>query len=263
MKAGRRHELQTNILSVKLARFADFARRHSNHIAWGVLGVAVVVLGIYFIYQRQSAKADERQMLLDRCMADPQGNIKDLESLAGQTSDKQIAALSCVALGDVHARRALLARTEAERSGAMDEATRWYRKTIDEFGKYPVAVGKARFGLAKIYEGQRKWSAAESEYQEIRRMTALSGYPVLAFAEEALTTLASRERASEPRLATTRPAPEPSATTTSGPADATTGPGAESRPVSAPSGEPAPTTQAKPSSQPPVRVPRATTQPAG
>jgi hypothetical protein len=167
MKAGRRHELQTNILSVKLARLADFGRRHSNHIAWGVLGVAVVVLGIYFIYQRQSAKADERQMLLDRCMADPQGNIKDLESLAGQTSDKQIAALSCVALGDVHARRALLARTEAERSGAMDEATRWYRKTIDEFGS-------TRWPWGRPGSAWRRYTRVSGNGQPRRRSTRRS-----------------------------------------------------------------------------------------
>jgi len=257
MKAQRRHELQTNTLSIALAKIADFVRRRSNYIGWGAVGVVVVVVVIVLIARSRSAEADRRQAEFDRCIVDPASKLEDLKALATQTSDKRLAALACVALGDRTIRDVAFDRSSspAERNAGAEEAAKWYRKVIDEFPKETLAVGKAHFGLGKLAESSRNFPAARAEYEEILRTSALAGEPLVELANESLQNVTAFERERPVAMATTLPT-QP--TTASGPA---TSPAA-----TAPAGElatKAVTDRPKEPATRPSTSPRATTQPAG
>lgn len=229
MKSERRHELQTNTLYVELRRISEFCKANSNRIMWGLVAVAVLILAVVFVQRWQGKKVSERQAMFERAMADV-GMETELQQLAEQTSDKRIASLSCVGLGDRAARRALMASAPAERIAALEEASKWYGKAVSQFPQETIALAKAKYGLAKLAETNGELDKARVLYGEIIGMPSMNGNGMAFLARESMDKLDTL--ASPVKMATTRPSTQPAS------APAGTAAEASSKPASAPAETP-------------------------
>lgn len=243
MKAKRRHELQENVLGIELGKLVDFLKRRGNHLAIAVLAVALIFLLIFYLRYSSRAKAQGIQVKWDRAVTAEMNSderVKALTELTGQKDDPRLAALAGVQLGYEYARRLLAATDDAQRLAMTERASEWYQRTIQDFPREDLAVGKAHLGLARLAEGQRQLNYAADEYRKVLAMASLAGHPVAHLAEAGLRGLKALE--APVHLATTMPGSQAAtarAAVTSGPA------------ASLPSLMPA-------SAPPPVRIPLAT-----
>ena len=249
MKSERRHELQTNTLYVELRRISEFCKTNSNRIVWVAFAAAVLILGVVLVERWQSKKVADRQAMFERAMGDMEQDT-DLKQLADQTSDKRIASLSCVAMGDRAARRALMSTSAAERSSSLEEAATWYGKVTSQFSQETLSLAKAKYGLAKLAETTGDLDKARTLYGEVIGMPSMNGNALAFLAKESLEKLDSL--ASPVKMATTRPAPASAPAVTA------------SQPVAAPAATSTPAVKAeeKPKAVAVTTKPAATTRPA-
>lgn len=244
MKSKRRHELQHNVLDAELATIIGFFRKRGRYFLVGALAVAVVGFVVYRVVTSRRDARQQGEATFYRGMtspADSKDRIDALKELAEQGGDEGIKALATVAVGDGYSNLLAADRPQldaAEREDLAARARQWYRKAIDRFGDHPLAVAKARYGLAKLAEERGEFDEAESQYGKIRQMEAtLRGQPIVMFAQQGLLRLNSIR--GPVRMATTAPAPpEPTSLPTSLPTSPPTSLPA-SRPAPAPSSLPA------------------------
>jgi hypothetical protein len=230
MKARRRHQLQENLLAIEIGKVADFLKRRGNHLATGVLVIAVLIFGYVFVSRRSHAKQEGLQRRWDRALrpwdralagaGKPDERTRELTELAEQDDNERIAALAAVELGYEYARRSLMAGQPSEREALARRASRWFLRAIEDFPEQELATAKARFGLGKLRESTGQFKLAAQEYRRAKESSALAGHPVVRLAEVSLARLAQLQ--TPVRMATTAPATQPA-----------------SRPATAPSSKPA------------------------
>ena len=215
MKSQRRHELQHNVLDAELVKTLDFFKKHGMRLLWGVLIVAVVVLAIrWYVVGRANARAEyaARYSALSGVVAYASGEqreaaISGLKALVEDQRVDRLAALACVDLGDAYAARMIEVSDPAERDSLAEQARKHYRQAIERFPTVPLAVGKARIGLAKLAESFGDFEEAAQQYRAAEDLVALSGQPVAILARAGRDKI---EDLSQPvSLATTAPATRP------------------------------------------------------
>ena len=232
MKSKRRHELQHNTLDAELAKLLAFVKKRGSVIFWVVMialatVLAVKVVGGWSREKRDNPRAEYANIKMDarRSAAGPDEVdelLERLRELTEQQDNKSVAALACVDAGDIASGmfldlEAKLAIEQREQYGK--KAEKFYRKAVDDFPEEPLAVAKARVGLAKLAEGRADMSTARAQYEAILAIPEMAGQPVRRRATEGLAMLKVLEK--PVRMATTAPS------------DATTGP-SETRPASRP-----------------------------
>jgi len=215
MKSQRRHELQENALIAELGRIVQALRKRGNLIAWGVLIAALVAMIAVFAWKKSRQAEIELQAKFDRVMA-PDTALSDEDRLAGlrelaeQDDDEVKAALATVELGDIYARRMVVAGPKADPAQwkrLADKAAGYYREVISRFADQNLPLAKAHLGLAKLAESQQDFETAKAEYQAVLKLTALTGQPVMRRAERGMQQL---DMLSSPvRMATTAPSTQP------------------------------------------------------
>ena len=234
MKSRRRHELQQNVLQVELSQVWDFLRKKGNYLAWGSLVAAAIVLVVVWYVRKVRAEAQAVQTQFTRLsmMSSGPERLAGFEELAAKESHPTWAALSTVRVAGEYAMQLILrwpTLSGAERQELRRQAEAYYRRVLEKFPRQELAAAKARFGLGKLAENWGELEAARSEYQMIRQMAGLAGYPIVGAAEQALARMDQfRGRVYMPTTAEalTRP--------TSGPAS-----GPATRPASGPASAPA------------------------
>lgn len=212
MKSRRRHELQDNVLRKELGMAVEFFRKYSTYIVWGgVLAALVLLVATYSITKSRDRQRDIHARY-ERAMNDRtiklDDRLKDLKALAEQDTNRDIAALACLRVGDQSASLLVTAGSSTlkiERKGYRDQAEAYYRKAIAGFGDRPVIVGRAHLGLALLAESRRDFDTAEAEYQVVLATPQLQGGPLADAATRGLETL--DELRLPVAMATTAPAP--------------------------------------------------------
>lgn len=241
MKAQRRHDLRENLLALEIGKVADFLKKNGSYIATGVLVIAVVIFAIVMLRGRAEAKEAAVRAQWDRVQQakfspefDRSQLTKELTDLTEQTTDKRLAALAAVELGDEFSRR-ILASSDVDRSELAKKAEYWYRWAISSFPKEYMAVAKAHFGLAMLQETAGQFDQAASELQAVTKLTQLQGYPVSLLARIEMQRLADLKQ--PVRMATTLPSTttQPSKPASSGAAEA---PSKSTAPATAPTTAP-------------------------
>jgi hypothetical protein len=223
MKPDRRHELSQNVLGMKLSETVSFLKRNGTRLAWGVLIAALVVLIGFYVVNKRRQRHDESHAEFNALMiaAARKGDdwFSRMKALADQTSDKPLAALATLALGDAYSSQAaegrqgdiaLLTQPPAE------AAAEYYRKVIGSFPDEHLAVARAHEGRARLAIARGDMSAAEAEYDAIIGMPGLAGHPLVALAREAKENL--QELAEPVRMATTKPSTQPASRAATQPA---------------------------------------------
>jgi len=215
MKSQRRHELQENTLIAELGKMVDVLRKRGNLVGWGVLIAALIAMIAVFAWKKSRQGDIELQRKFDRVMPlksalSAEERLEGLKELAEQDDDEVKAALATVELGDVYARRMVVAGPNADPAQwkrLADQAAGYYREAINRFGEQDLPLAKAHLGLAKLAESQQDFETAKAEYQAVLKLTALTGQPVMQQAERGMQQL---ETLSSPvQMATTAPATRP------------------------------------------------------
>ena len=195
MKRERRHELHENMVSQFLQQCLAFIRKNSNALSWGLLVVAVLALATALWY-RSSKESDEKQRAeFDAVVFNASTDMKPDELLTRRKAilqndkDKYRLSMTTYAIGLEYARQALVA-SGAEKKDLEDQANDYYSQVVNKYGDQVILVGKAHMGLGKIAEGRGDFNKAREEYQAVLMMSALAGYPLRDFAEEAGKALA-------------------------------------------------------------------------
>jgi hypothetical protein len=198
MKAQRRHELQRNALEVEIRNLWEFLRRRGNYLAWGALGVAAIVLAVVWYVKRSGSDAEATQAKFVRCTYLPisEERTQGLSEVAAKTSHPFWASQATVQLG--YDLATILAQrwpdmSDAERLELRGQAESYYKRTISDFPKEPLAAAKAHYGLGKLAESWGDLDQARAEYDGILReaQTAdgLKDQPIVFLANDALTKL--------------------------------------------------------------------------
>lgn len=212
MKSRRRHELQDNVLRKELGMAVEFFRKYGTYIVWGGVVAALVLLVATYSVSKSRDRRRKIHATYERAMTDRtltiDERLSDLKALAEQDTNRDIAALACLRVGDQSASLLVTAGSSTlriERKGYRDQAETYYRKAIAGFGDRPVIVGRAHLGLALLAESWRDFDTAEAEYQMVLAAPELRGGPLAAAATKGLETL--DELRLPVVMATTAPAP--------------------------------------------------------
>lgn len=210
MKSQRRHELQQNVLDSELGQIISFLKRRGTYITWGLLVVAVIVLLVVYVRNKQRKRHQEtvtqyEQLKVGRNVK-PDQRLAALKKLADKGDDPRIAALANLAQADEYARRYVLGGAKLSGRQQRDYARKadlLYRKVIHLKGM-PWAVARGHLGFGKLSETRREFVAARSSYQAILAMGDEAGQ-MKDVAEKCLEDLP--RLAGRVSMATTRPAP--------------------------------------------------------
>jgi len=235
MKSTRRHALQENVLAIEIGRIVEFLKKRGNHLATGLLVLALIVFGYVFLTRRAQSRRLELQLQWDRAVAGnpkPEERVSALTALAEQSDDERLAALAGVELGYEFASRALAARTDSEKSALLEKARSWYLVTLEKFPEQTLAVAKAHYGMAKILETVGQFKQAAEYYQRIKNVADLAGYPIAQLAEAGLRQIKSLQ--TPVNMAATAPATQPTSAPAPAPATQPT-----TRPATQPATQPA------------------------
>lgn len=249
MKTERRHELGHNELAQKLKDLVAGIKKYGNYITLGIFLIALVVLIIVYATNRAANNRAKVQNDFELAMlaVDPQEKMVQLKGVAAQDTDKRVAAMANIALGNEYLSRYIASAgkgSDADRKEYLTQANESYQKVIANYVNFPDQAAQAHFGLARLAEDRGDLDAAAAEYAKAMS-TAQTDNPIIKIAEIAKNNVAQIK--SPVKMATTAPATQP-----------TTGPVA--LPVPTPASTPASVEAPAPASAP-AALP-ATTTPA-
>ena len=210
MKSQRRHELQQNVLDAELAKGVDFIRRRRTFIVWGVVLAALAVLGATYAIRSTHNRERSVQATYDRLISSPtvtpQQFLDGMKSLAEGSG--RLAGLATIQVGKFYAAQFSAVGgdpTDPRQQDVSNQAAAYFRKALERFSEYPLVVGEAHLGLARLAEGTGDFATAAKEYKSVTELPGLAGTPQPVEAALALDRL---DRIKTPvHMATTTSAP--------------------------------------------------------
>ena len=176
MKSKRRHELQHNVLDAELGKVIGFLQTRGIHLVLGILAVVLIVVLIVTAvnsYHRKRYDLEVRFAQAITLVSGIEDSIASLEQLAGQDTDKRIAAMACATLADMYVLQTYEDQADVSperKQSLIDQAVLYYRQVISDFPDQPVAVAKAHLGLGSLAESRGDFTQALAEYEAIRRI---------------------------------------------------------------------------------------------
>lgn len=186
MKSERRHELKQNVLGAELNKAFGFFRTHGKLVAYGVLGIAAVLLVYVWVQRHAQNKERDAQADFTRLVMGGEArkeNLPQLEAIIDGDSNDFRAAFACVAAGDVYMNVAMAGGATLpaqERTEALAKARGYYEKAVEKFPNQPGAAAKALLGLAAVTEIEKGLAAARKPVDEAAALKATAVGGVLA-----------------------------------------------------------------------------------
>lgn len=187
--------MQHNVLDAKLGQIAAFIKKRANTILWAVLLAAIAVFIGTWGWRKYSDSIRQPQMdfealtvRLNARDANMDDVLTKLKALAGQDSNRKVAAAASLSAAVEYANQALMARDQLTKSQQESAASEMYNSVIGRFSDMPEQVAKAYLGLGELAAGKGEIAAAKSNYEQALKL-APNGYPVKEFASKALADL--------------------------------------------------------------------------
>lgn len=151
MKSQDRHKMHRNELADWLAQAAERAKPYSNLVIGIVL--LVVLGGAALVWWRQQSVAQTADAWagFDRALAT--GSPAELENIAEQYPNTEVAHWAAVSAGDLYLNTGCLElfSNKSTASAALRDAVKHYRM-VQEGTSVPALLERATFGLARAYE---------------------------------------------------------------------------------------------------------------
>jgi hypothetical protein len=168
MKSDRRHELQQNELADWLGERIDKLKPHAAQIT---LAVAVIVLVIFIAGWWLGGSGKESAANWSSYFAalnQPRDRDKALDKVLTDKRGTSAALWAQLTLGDDSARQGVAAlftdRSEAKKQ--LDKAAEAYKAVEAASANDPGLQGRARLGLAQVYEAQCQPEDAQKWYEK-------------------------------------------------------------------------------------------------
>jgi len=167
MKSERRHQLKSSELSDMLEQAKVYAAENWSKItSVAVLVIVLIAVGLYIRHSRSQEVAQNWQQMFAVLNRDTSAGKVDLEQMALQTSDKNLAVIAWKVLGDQYLSRWLVAE-DIQRDDLARQARQAYMRILDQYQDNTLAVADAHIGLAVLAENLGQWSGARDHYQKI------------------------------------------------------------------------------------------------
>lgn len=189
MKSERRHQLKSSELGDMLEQAKVYAAENWSKIASvAVLVIVLIAVGLYIRHSRSQEVAQNWQQMFAVLNRDTSAGKIDLEQIALQSSDKNLAAIAWKVLGDQYLNRWLLAE-DIQRDDLAREARKAYMQILDQYQDNTLAVADAHIGLAVLAENLGQWSDARDHCQKIVSDPRFVGTIFAALAQNRLANL--------------------------------------------------------------------------
>lgn len=199
MKAERRHELEHNTLDNELAKTISFFRKHGNTIFWCIIIAAVLFMAVTFFQQRANRRHHAAEFEFEAALRDLSLTAEDrrarLEALTEQSTDRRIAAMASITLGDQELREVMLGRSLVPPTQAMGQAAEHYQRVVDRFRDFPILLAKAHVGLATVSENltafgrPAEFAQARQHYEAALAIEGAAGTPATDLAAQRMLSL--------------------------------------------------------------------------
>ena len=158
-------------------------------------------------------------MEYDAALEDPSLTDEDrharLQALTEQDSDRQIAALASVTLGDMSLRRVMSGRSSLPPAEAMLQAANQYQRVVDNFGDFPILLARAYVGLATVSENLTafgrpgEFANARRHYEAALAVEGAAGTPATDLAAQRMLSLPDLRKKAHMAPPTTQPSLAP------------------------------------------------------
>lgn len=213
MRTHERHDLKKNELADTLEQLRQFFTVHGSKVmSIAILVLVVVAAVLYFVHNRNVARAQAWEQLLSASAGQMNSKPEDLKAIAQQTSDRKIQAFAWMKYGDALSRESLTADQPAKHKDLAGQAEQAYDKVVREYAEFPETLAGAQMGLGAIYEDTGRWDQARKIYQQIGENKQLTGTGLPAVAKSRLEDLKTWQQAAQTPLPTSQPAPTATAT---------------------------------------------------
>jgi hypothetical protein len=168
MKSAHRHELETNALAHRIEIFLERYKPYASQIIGVLIAIAaVIVIGSYLMGSSSSRKS-EAWDTFNRAITATPPNIDDIHRAAADNPNTPLQQIADVTWADAQvyiATRGYLAN-RAKALETLNTASSAYESIIQS-SKDERLIGRARLGLARIYEMQNKLDKAREEYGRV------------------------------------------------------------------------------------------------
>ena len=151
MKSQDRHKMHRNELADWLGNSIEQAKPYSNLMLGVVLLVVLGVGAVVWWSQQSAAQTAEAWAGFDRALSS--GSPAELENIAEQYPDTEVAHWAAVSAGDVYLNTGCLQlfSNKSTASAALRDAVEHYRM-VQDGTRVPALLERATFGLARAYE---------------------------------------------------------------------------------------------------------------
>src|SRR5215212_10219139 len=172
MKSAHRHELETNALAHRLEVFIERYKPYASRIVGVLIAIVAVILIASYFAGSSSARKSEAWDTFNRAVTSTSfgapPSLDDLHRAAQEypgTPMQQIADVTWADAQVWYAARNYLANRPKSLE-LLNAATSAYEAVIQS-SKDERLIGRARLGLARIYEMQNKLDKAREEYGKV------------------------------------------------------------------------------------------------
>jgi hypothetical protein len=172
MKSAHRHELETNVLAHRLEVFIERYKPYASRIVGVIIAVMAVILIASYFAGSSSARKSETWDTFNRTVTSTSfgapPSLDDLRRAAQEYPGTPMQQIADVTWADAQvwyaARNYLVNRPKSLEM--LNAATSAYEGVIQSSNDERL-VGRARLGLARIYEMQNKLDKAREEYGKV------------------------------------------------------------------------------------------------
>jgi hypothetical protein len=168
MKSAHRHQLETNDLAHRLELFIERCRPYVSTIAGVLVAIAALILIWSYVAGSSAARRSETWDTYNRAISSLPLNVEELHRTAQEYPGTPMQEMADVTWADsqvfVASRNYLVNRQAA--LDTLAKAMSAYQSVI-QTSKDDRLTGRARLGLARIYEMQNQLEKAREQYGQV------------------------------------------------------------------------------------------------
>jgi predicted negative regulator of RcsB-dependent stress response len=168
MKSAHRHELETNVLAHRLESFIERAGPYVPKVIAGIVTVVVLMLIWSYVSGSSASRSNEAWDSYNYAIGAQPMNMELLHQAAEANPGTQMQQSANVTWADSQAMQAshnyIYNRSAANK--ALEQAASAYQGVIQSSDDERL-LGRARLGLARVYEMQNSLDKARAEYEQV------------------------------------------------------------------------------------------------
>jgi predicted negative regulator of RcsB-dependent stress response len=169
MKSQHRHELETNWLAKRLAKWIDEIRPYSSTIVGVLIVAAILLFGFSYFAGSTASRQSEAWSAYHQAVEGFYPNLDELRQSAEEHAGTAMQQWADVTWADgqvlTAAQYYLVNRSTANE--ALSRAAGTYRNLLEDTDDERIK-GRAQFGLGRVYELRNELDKAREEYYAVR-----------------------------------------------------------------------------------------------